>query len=199
MVAVAMTGGIAVGKTVMMAYWNAQFDIPIFDTDDIGRSLLKQDMVKNELLNLFGKEVFLANGDIDRVAIQGRIFTHAKERDALESILHPLIRQESQALIDQFSKKYPYCIVIVPLLFETKTADSYERVCVVESGLDQRIRRCFDRGLSESVTLAILHAQATSEQRLSIADDVLYNVKDFGFFYTQIDQFFKRYDDMFSV
>lgn len=199
MVAVAMTGGIAVGKTVMMSYWNAQFDIPIFDTDDIGRVLLEQDMVKNEVLNLFGKTVFLANGDINRVAVQDRIFTNDQERDVLESILHPLIRQESQILIDTFSKSHPYCIAIVPLLFETKTADSYERVCVVESALDQRIRRCFERGLSETVTLAILQAQATSEQRLSIADDLLYNVKDFGFFYTQIDQLFKRYDEIFSI
>lgn len=197
MTVVALTGGIAVGKTAMMNYWQSNYSIPIFDTDDIGRQLLTEDAILVEVENIFGESV-IENGKIDRVAVQRRIFTNPDEKTALESLLHPHIRSRSQALIESHLQSYPYCIVVVPLLYETDTAANYDRVCVVESALDQRVRRCFDRGLTEKVTLAIMQSQASSEQRLSIAHDVLYNVKDFSFFYEQIDQLHASYAKLFQ-
>jgi dephospho-CoA kinase len=195
MTVVALTGGIAVGKTAMMEYWQSNFSIPIFDTDDVGRQLLTEAEILTEVKNIFGESV-IVGGQIDRVAVQRRIFAHPSEKIALESLLHPHIRERSQALIAQYLKSNPYCIVVVPLLYETDTAANYDRVCVVESALDQRVRRCFDRGLSEKVTLAIMQSQASSEQRLSIAHDVLYNVQDFSFFYEQIDELHASYSEL---
>lgn len=197
MAVVALTGGIAVGKTAMMNYWQSRYVIPIFDTDDIGRQLLTEASIQAEVVKIFGDDV-VADGCIDRVAVQRRIFAHPVEKQALESLLHPHIRERSQALIDAHLSQHPYCIVVVPLLFETDTASNYDRVCVVESALDQRVRRCFDRGLTERVTLAIMQSQASSEERLSIAHDVLYNVQDFSFFYEQIDQLQTTYAKLYT-
>ncbi|MEC8882123.1 MAG: dephospho-CoA kinase [Pseudomonadota bacterium] len=194
---VAVTGGIAVGKTVMMRYWSSKYEFPIFDTDDIGRDLLLTHEIKKNIRHIFGSKVFDAEEEVDRLSIQRRIFSNSEEKRALESLLHPHIRRVSQEKIHAFLKKYAYCLVVVPLLYETNTAKNYDRVCLVESALDQRVRRCFDRGLSEDVTLAIMHAQASSQQRISVSDDVLYNVQDFSFFYKQIDDLYRQYGQQF--
>lgn len=194
---VAVTGGIAVGKTVMMRYWSSKYEFPIFDTDDVGRDLLLDLEIKKNIRHIFGSKVFDAEGEVDRLSLQGRIFSNIEEKRALESLLHPHIRRVSQEKIHAFLKKHAYCLVVVPLLYETNTAKNYDRVCLVESALDQRVRRCFDRGLSEDVTLAIMHAQASSQQRISVSDDVLYNVQDFSFFYKQIDDLYQQYGQQF--
>lgn len=198
MTIIAVTGGIAVGKSVMMTYWQANFSEPIFDTDDVGRAFLKQDSVKKEILRIFGNQVFCSDDSIDRRLVQQLIFSDVEKKYALESYLHPLIRNESQRMAKDFLRRYSFCVVVVPLLYETGTAEHYDRVCVVESALDQRIRRCFDRGMSEPVTLSILQSQASSEQRLSISHDIIYNVKDFPFFYSQIDTLYARYKALFG-
>ena len=198
MAVVALTGGVAVGKTAMMTYWLSRYDIPIFDTDDIGRSVLEEKQIRREVEVIFGPDALTDTGFVDRVYVQKRIFSDPHERSALESLLHPHIRSRSEAMIEAHLIHHPYCVVVVPLLFETNTASRYDRVCVVESALDQRVRRCFDRGLSEDVTMAIIQSQATSEERLSIADDVLYNMQDFTFFYRQIDALFESYAKIFS-
>ena len=195
---IAVTGGIAVGKSVMMQYWRSRYSPPIFDMDDIGRELLHEDVIKREVFHIFGAEAMAQNGCVDRVFVQKRIFSFADEKKALERLLHPYIREEAKKRIDVYLKNSPYCLVIVPLLFETKTAKNYDRVCVVESALDQRVRRCFDRGFSESVILAIMQSQASSEDRISISDDVLYNLKDFTFFYEQIDRLYTQYELLFA-
>ena len=75
-----MTGGIAVGKTVMMNYWKSQYDIPIFDLDDVGRDLLKDEGLKKSISVIFGLEVFNESGDIDRLSLQSRIFSNKDEK-----------------------------------------------------------------------------------------------------------------------
>lgn len=198
MVVIAVTGGIAVGKSVMMQYWRSRYTPPIFDLDDIGRELLHDDAIKREVFHIFGAEAKAENGEVDRSFVQKRIFSCLEEKKALEGLLHPFIREEAKKRIDVFLKSSAYCLVIVPLLFETKTAKNYDRVCLVESALDQRVRRCFDRGFSESVILAIMQSQASSEERVSISDDLLYNMKDFAFFYEQIDRLYTQYELLFA-
>ena len=197
MAIIAVTGGIAVGKSVFMEYWRTHFTEPVVDTDDIGRLLLDREDIKNELIQIFGSQVLDNNQNVDRHIVQKEIFSNQSKKNDLEALLHPMIRYEFQKKSKVYLAHHAYCVVIVPLLFETNTASSYDRVCLVESALDQRIRRCFDRGMSESLTLAVLHAQATSEQRVSISDDILYNVKDFNFFYTQIDKLHKQYQGLY--
>lgn len=192
-----MTGGIAVGKTVMMNYWKSQYDIPIFDLDDVGRDLLKDEGLKKSISVIFGLEVFNESGDIDRLSLQSRIFSNKDEKIQLESLLHPKIRQISREKVSVFLEKHSFCLVITPLLYETNAMQNYDRVCLVDSPLDQRVRRCFDRGLSEEMILAILNAQATTKERFTISDDVLSNMKDLSFFYGQIDRLYQKYLEVF--
>lgn len=198
MAIISVTGGIAVGKSVMMKYWQTQFAEPMIDTDDIGRDLLRQDVVKQSLVAILGEQILSSDGSVHRQAVQAEIFSDVQKKQHVESLLHPLIRQEVHRLAQASLKVHAYCLVVVPLLYETDTAHQYDRVCLVDSGLDQRVRRCFDRGMSETMTLAVMHSQATSEQRLSISDDILYNVKDFSFFYAQIDKLHAQYAKLYG-
>lgn len=198
MTVIAITGGIAVGKSAMQTYWESKYTQPVFDLDDIGRALLQKDHIKQAICRLFGSSVLTVDGELDRQYLKDRIFLHADEREALEHLLHPHIRSVAQMHVQECLQRHPYCLVVVPLLFETQTVRLYDRVCVVESSLDQRVRRCLDRGLSEEVTLAVLQTQASTIQRRSIADDLIYNLRDFHFFYEQIDQLQNVYNELYA-
>ena len=198
MAVIAITGGIAVGKSAMQAYWESKYTQPVFDLDDIGRDLLQEVTIKQSIHSLFGSEVLTADGQLDRQYLKERIFLHHGERAKLEALMHPHIRRVAQVRVQDCLKQHAYCLVVVPLLFETQTAALYDRVCVVESVLDQRVRRCLDRGLSEEVTMAVLQAQASNEQRRRIAHDLIYNFRDFAFFYEQIDRLQHDYNRLYA-
>ena len=140
MAVVVITGGIGAGKTELLAYWQSRYAIPIFDTGDIGRSLLKDHKLQLAIHAIFPVSILSENGCIDKVRIQRRIFHHPAEKHALESLLHPIIRQKSREQITKHLRSYPYCVVVVPLLYETGTHGQYDRVCVIESDMAKRVR-----------------------------------------------------------
>ena len=103
------------------------------------------------------------------------VFGDAAARKKLEAILHPLIRKESSRRSAR--ARSPYAILVIPLLVESGVDRSrYARVLVVDCPEEQQVERAMRRsGLSEMEVRAILAAQATREQRLAQADDVIDN------------------------
>ncbi|MEM7054420.1 MAG: dephospho-CoA kinase, partial [Pseudomonadota bacterium] len=102
------------------------------------------------------------------------IFSDAEARSRLENILHPLIRQQAR---DQLAAvTAPYAILVVPLLVESGVFNDADRVVVVDVPEDVQMQRLMRRdGLSEVEAKRALHAQASRQQRLEKADDVLLN------------------------
>jgi len=166
---VGLTGGIASGKSVVAGLF-AKRGVTVIDTDEIAHELTRPGgEAIGAIRSAFGASVIDADGALDRDGMRRLVFGDA------EAILHPLIRMESARRCDRAPG--PYAILVVPLLVESGVERSrYARVLVVDCPEGQQVERAMRRsGLSETEVRAILAAQATREQRLAQADDVIDN------------------------
>jgi len=172
---IGLTGGIGSGKSAVAALFAKQ-GIAVIDTDEIAHELTRPGGAAIEPIRAaFGAGAIGADGALDRAKMRKLVFGNLAEKKKLEAILHPLIREESLRRGERASS--PYSILVIPLLAEGGIDRSrYERVLVVDCTEAQQIERAMRRsGLSEGEVRDILAAQATREQRLGLADDVIDN------------------------
>ena len=170
---VGLTGGIGSGKSVAGKYFN-ELGIDVIDADDISRSILDDNKKVRELfLNNFGDK-FLNNNKIDRNLLRSEIFKNPDKKHILESIIHPIVREELSKFIEQ--SKSIYKVIMVPLIFETSSKDFYNKIIVVDCDQEHQINRASLRdNKSEKDIENIIKNQATRDQRLSIADEIIIN------------------------
>jgi dephospho-CoA kinase len=174
---VGLTGGIASGKSTVADFFN-ELGVTVVDTDIVAREVVTPGQpALDEIREAFGPGVIATDGSLDRQAMRQIVFADEEKRRTLESILHPRIREESFAQAE--SAAGPYVIIAVPLLYESPMSDSMDRILVVDCSEETQIRRLMARdGESREQACRILATQATREQRLSIADDVIDNDQD---------------------
>lgn len=171
---VGLTGGIASGKSVVADMF-AALGAVIIDTDVIAREVVMPGQpALDEIRELFGPDVIGPDGSLDRRAMRKRVFEDEPLRLRLEEILHPRIRDET---FRQASKAGgAYQVIVVPLLAESPLKDYVDRILVVDCDEDTQVNRLLERD-AETMEQAqrILAAQASREERLAIADDVIDN------------------------
>jgi len=172
---VGLTGGIGSGKSAVADLF-AKRGVHVVDTDEIAHELTKPGGAAiASIRSAFGAGMIAADGSLDRAGMRRLAFGDAGARKRLEAILHPLIRAESARRVERAAS--PYTLLVIPLLVEggvdrSRTA----RVLVVDCPEASQIERVMRRsGLSEAEVRAILASQATREQRLAVADDVIDN------------------------
>ena len=172
---VGLTGGIGSGKSVVAGLFSKR-GVAVIDTDEIAHELTRPGGEAIEAIRAaFGAGLIGADGALDRDGMRRLAFSDPAARKKLEGILHPLIRKESVRRCER--AKSPYAILVAPLLVEGGVDRSrYARVLVVDCTEVQQVERAMRRsGLSEKEVRAILAAQATREQRIARADDVIDN------------------------
>ena len=171
---VGLTGGIGSGKSVAGKYFN-ELGIDVIDADDISRSILDDNKKARELfLNNFGDKFLNNNNKIDRNLLRSEIFKNPDKKHILESIIHPIVREELSKFVEQ--SKSIYKIIMVPLIFETSSKDFYNKIIVVDCDQEHQINRASLRdNKSEKDIENIIKNQATRDQRLSIADEIILN------------------------
>jgi dephospho-CoA kinase len=172
---VGLTGGIGSGKTAV-AHLFARRGIAVIDSDEIAHELTRTGGAAIEPIRAaFGSAFIGADGALDRAAMRRLAFGDVRARQKLEAILHPLIGGESARRSERAASAY--VILVVPLLVEGGADRSrYSRVLVVDCTEAQQVERVKRRsGLSDAEVRNILSAQATREQRLARADDVIDN------------------------
>lgn len=172
---IGLTGGIGSGKTTVANLFSARHGVPVIDTDQIAHDLTSSGGRAMPLIrSQFGPEFLVADGSLNRPLMRDRIFGDPGSRRKLETILHPLIRQEVKALLKSIAA--PYTLVVIPLLVETGGYDFLDRVLVVDCEPQTQIARTMARsGLRREEIQAILDVQADREYRLGRADDVIQN------------------------
>jgi dephospho-CoA kinase len=172
---IGLTGGIGSGKsTVADAF--AALGAGVVDTDQIAHRLTAPNgTAMPAILAEFGQSVADSTGAMDRSVMREIVFSDPLARKRLEAILHPMIGAESTRALEAVDG--PYRIVVVPLLVEGRHWRSrVDRVLVVDCPRALQIERVIQRsGLALEQIEAILDAQATREERLAQADDVIDN------------------------
>jgi dephospho-CoA kinase len=172
---VGLTGGIGSGKSAAAAEFG-RLGASVVDTDAIAHELTEAGGgAIPEIRRVFGPAAIEASGAMDRGKMRARVFADPLAKKALEALLHPLIREESQRRIA--AARAPYVIHVVPLLVESPDyRRRVDRVLVIDAPEALQVERVRSRsGLSEAEVRAIVAAQATRAQRLAAADDVIEN------------------------
>lgn len=192
MLVIGLTGGIASGKTTVSDRF-AALGVPVIDTDRIAREVVAPGTDGlHRLVQAFGSEILLADGQLDRGALRQRVFADPAERGRLEEILHPLIRETVLARLAALDA--PYAIVVVPLLLETDFHTLVQRILVVDTEEHLQRRRLQQRdGCSAEEAGRILAAQASRRRRRQAADDILCNNDDLDALDRQIRELHRRY------
>lgn len=172
---VGLTGGIGSGKS-MVADFLASWGAAVIDTDVISHDLTVPGGAAIEpIRQAFGPEVIAPGGALDRAAMRELVFRNPEARHRLEAILHPMIREETAARA--YAASGPYVVFVVPLLVESgRWHREVDRVCVVDCDPETQVRRVQARsGLTPEVIARIMSAQASREERLAVAHDVVPN------------------------
>lgn len=172
---VGLTGGIGSGKSLAAEAF-ASLGASVVDTDVIAHELTGTGgAALPEIERLFGKAMIGASGAMDRAKMRERVFADPAAKRALEGVLHPMIRAESEQRIAAATG--PYVIYVVPLLIESGDyRQRVDRVLVVDCPEAVQVSRVRARsGLSEAEVRAIIASQAARAERLAAADDVIDN------------------------
>ncbi|AKS42015.1 dephospho-CoA kinase [Wenzhouxiangella marina] len=189
---VALTGGIASGKTAVSDGLAARGAV-IIDTDLLAREVVQPGSIGLErIVDVFGEDILQANGALDRRALRQRIFDSPAARQQLEQITHPLIEQRVRERIRQAGRS-ELVVLVVPLLVETGLFDDVDEVLVVDVPREVQIERLTARdGISIEQAEQILAAQASREERLARADQVIENDGSLADLEDRIDRYFDR-------
>ncbi len=172
---VGLTGGIGSGKS-QVADFLAEFGAAVIDTDAIAHDLTRPGGTAiGPLRALFGAHVITSDGALDRAAMRELVFADADARRRLEQLLHPMIAAEVQLAAARSQGVYQ--VFVVPLLVESgRWHNRVNRICVVDCDEETQIERVGRRsGLTPEATRRIMAAQASREQRLAAAHDVILN------------------------
>lgn len=169
-----VSGGIGSGKTTVTDLF-ARLGVNIIDADVIAREVVAPgtDALKS-IVKKFGAQILDQRGCLNRSALRQKIFTHPELKTWLNNLLHPLIREQMQQQTQ--AALSAYCIHSVPLLIENKLVKSLDRVLIVDVSEATQLQRTVlrDNTNVEQIS-AIMRSQASREQRLAVADDVIQN------------------------
>jgi dephospho-CoA kinase len=189
---IGLTGGIASGKSTVADMF-AALEVPVIDTDLIAREVVAPgEPVLDDIRHEFGDEVFDDTGGLDRVAMRRIVFADNDARERLQAILHPRIQAAAYEQAERAGGRYQ--LIVVPLLTESPIRDFVDRVLVVDCDEKTQIRRLVARDdESEGQARRILAAQASRDERLRIADDVVHNDGDLSATLEQVQDLHHRY------
>ena len=182
-----LTGGIGSGKSAVAQHF-IDLGVHLVDADHAARWVVEPGRpALAKIAEHFGDAVLQADGQLDRSALRSLIFSDPELRRWLEALLHPLIREEIALNLAQ--AKSPYAILVSPLLIESGQYATTQRVLVIDAPQALQIERTLMRdNTSEQQVQAILKAQASREERLSHADDILVNNSDLKTLQTEVER-----------
>jgi dephospho-CoA kinase len=190
---VGLTGGIGSGKSAATTCF-AALGASVVDTDLIAHALTAPGGAAIAAIRrAFGDDMLAADGSLDRSAMRALAFQRPEARRQLEAILHPMIRAESARQCVEAHG--PYVILAVPLLIESGDYRARcDRICVVDCPEALQVTRVRQRNaLPEAQIRSIMAAQASREQRLAAADDVIDNSGTLEALEVQVERLHARY------
>jgi dephospho-CoA kinase len=196
---IGVTGGIGSGKTTVCDLFHELFAIPVIDADIIAKDVVKKNQpALQAIVAEFGEDILTHSGELDRPKVKKLVFSHPAKRKILEKIVHPEVRNEMRLQISRVNKSY--CLLSVPLIAESTDKSIFDRILVVDCDEKIQMERVISRDrLANETVVAIMRAQASREDRLVIADDVIINNGPTSQLNEQVQLLHETYLDLFNA
>ncbi|CAI8744027.1 MULTISPECIES: dephospho-CoA kinase [Pseudomonas] len=182
-----LTGGIGSGKSAAAQRF-VELGVHLVDADQAARWVVEPGRpALARIVERFGPGVLLEDGQLNRAALRELIFADPQQRLWLEALLHPLIGQEIFSYLAKAES--PYAVFVSPLMVESGQYKRTNRLLVIDAPQALQVQRTLlrDQTSAEQVQ-AILKAQASREERLRHAHDVLVNDRDLGWLHSEVDR-----------
>ncbi len=189
---IGLTGGIGSGKTAVSDHFET-LGITVVDADIASRTVVEKGRpALDQIAAHFGDDFLLPDGSLDRAKLRTAIFSDAAEKQWLEQLLHPLIRDEIINGLDNAASDY--AILVSPLLIESDQHQLTQRVLVVDVPETLQLERTTQRDNNSAEQVkAIMASQASRQQRLDHADDVISNDGTLEQLQAQVENCHQRY------
>lgn len=174
---IAITGGIASGKSAFTGRLARRLSAEVFDADASARELVENDPeTRQRLLSGFGSQIVGDDGRVDRVRLRETVFGDATRRKLLEEILHPKIRAQWTGQARKARQKGDWFLVEIPLLFETGAESECDAVVVVAcQRATQKARIVSQRGLPEEMAEKMIASQASLTSKVLKGNYMIWN------------------------
>jgi dephospho-CoA kinase len=185
---VGLTGGIGSGKSEVSRRLVALGAV-LVDADAVAREVVEPGTPGlAAVVAEFGEQVLRPDGTLDRERLGTIVFADDARRESLNAIVHPLVGHRMQELVEE-APADAIVVYDVPLLTENDLAGLYDLVVVVDTPVEEQVRRLTElRGMTEEAARARIAAQATREQRRAIADRVIDNSGTLETLTAQVDE-----------
>ena len=171
---VGLTGGIGSGKSTVANLF-AELGVPVVDADIVARQVVeKGSPLLTQITAHFGTQVLTETGELNRAVLRNLIFHNETEKNWLNALLHPAIREEMLAQLER--QTAPYVLFVVPLLIENKLNTLCDRVLVIDVKPETQLARASQRDKNNiQLIQQIMNAQVSRDTRLQYADDIINN------------------------
>lgn len=186
---IGITGGVGMGKSTAAKLLREQ-GVPVLDSDDIAREVVAVgEPALMEISEIFGADFLNAKGQLDRARMAAHIFGNDAEREKLETIIHPRVRERWLAQMETWrADDVPLGVVVIPLLFEVGAEAEFDFIiCVACTGNTQR-ERLRARGWDDAQIAARIAAQMDVAQKIERADQVMWTEGDVGLLREQLQR-----------
>ena len=192
MIRLGLTGGVGMGKSTASQFLN-DLGFKVADTDDIARKLVEPGKpALKDIVKAFGKEVLQDNGELNRKKAAEIVFSDDSKRLKLEEILHPLIRENWELRLNDWSlENEKLGVVVIPLLYETECERYFDKVVCMACSKDIQRQRLRQRCWSDLEIDQRIKAQLLIEEKMSRADYVVWTNG-------AIDTHAKQWDELIS-
>lgn len=192
MLVIALTGGIGSGKSTVTQLFE-QLGAPVIDTDKLARDVVMQGTPGlAAIIQRFGENILHPHGELNRGALRQQVFQYPTDKIWLEQLLHPLIRQKMAQSLKSLSAAY--CLVSIPLLFETTPNTLIQHILVIDTSESLQIARTIQRDqISAEQVQKIMAQQVSRRHRLIGADDVIYNYKNIEDLKPQVQRLHQKF------
>ncbi|WP_428828551.1 MULTISPECIES: dephospho-CoA kinase [Bacillus] len=193
---IGLTGGIASGKSTVSQMIKEK-GIRVVDADIIAKEAVsKGSAALHQIVQTFGEEVLLPNGELNRQQLGAIIFSDEEKRKQLNAIVHPEVRKEMLEQRDEgVSNNEAFVVLDIPLLFESKLEGLVDRIIVVYTTPELQLSRLMNRNdLSEEEALNRIHSQQSLEEKCQKADRVIENTKDLAFMRKQLENILNEWE-----
>lgn len=175
MIRIALTGGIACGKS-LSGHMLREKGHEVIEADHIARDVMKPGTAcMRDIKRCFGSGVFDANGDVDRKALGRLVMGDADLRARLNSIVHPLVIQLWEVWLKERENRQGMAVVVVPLLYEVGAGSGWDAVICVYASRTVQEARLAERGIPPEEAVNWLSAQMRLSEKMRRADFVICN------------------------